>query len=86
VDCSDNVVGSGYSYCVGSSDFMEGRGGTAMGEEAASNFEEAVVRFRANVIGVVGAGFCFFNLSVVAVCRRWRMRSWHLCLMVSRLT
>jgi hypothetical protein len=34
----DNGFGSAYSYGVGSSDFMEGRGGTAMGEETAFNF------------------------------------------------
>jgi hypothetical protein len=57
VEWCDNVVGSGYSNFVGASDFMECRCGTAMGEETALSFEEAVVRFRVNVIGAVGAGF-----------------------------
>jgi hypothetical protein len=83
VDCCDNGFGSGYNYGVGSSDFMESRGGAAMGKETALHFLEAVARFRVNVIGAIGAGFHFSNLSVVAVWKRWRMRSWHLCLIVS---
>jgi hypothetical protein len=78
---------------------MEGRGYVARGEESAFNFQESVggfwvsvnyffVHFCLNFIAMalqcaIGAGFNFSNLFVVAVWRRWRMRSWHLCLIVS---
>jgi hypothetical protein len=57
VDCCDNVAGNGYSDGVVPSDNMESRGGTTVGEKAAFNFDEAVARFRVNVIGAVGVGF-----------------------------
>jgi hypothetical protein len=41
-----------------------------MGGHADFYFEKAVVRSRVNVVSVVGAGFYFFNLSVVSAWRR----------------
>jgi hypothetical protein len=54
-----------------------------MGKKGVNVFEHAVVKFRIDVVSGVGAGFNFLILSMVAAWRRWRMRSWHLCLMVS---
>jgi hypothetical protein len=41
-----------------------------MGGHADFHFEKAVVRSRVDVVSAVGAGFHFFNLSVVAAWRR----------------
>jgi hypothetical protein len=61
VDCGYILVGRGYNGCVGASDFVEGRGGTAAGEEAAFYFGHVVVTFWVNVVSSVGAGFYLFQ-------------------------
>jgi hypothetical protein len=61
VECRENFGEGGYGCFIGSSSCMEGRGCTAVGEEALFNFHEPVGGFRASVIGRVAAGFHLFQ-------------------------